>query len=74
MKSPDKQTLLEYLQGMFRDPSSHIKAILEDGNWKEGGIDWENDEEVEQLRREIYQVLEVVFDKATVAAEEILKP
>lgn len=70
MKEVDWKAIFDCINQMFLYPSSRVKMILEDANWQPGGIDWDNDAEVEELRKRISIILDVVFEAARNRLEE----
>jgi hypothetical protein len=59
------KAVLDYLKGMFSDPSANVKPILEDGDWPP------DTEFSESLFKETQNIIADVFDAATNRIEEI---
>jgi hypothetical protein len=58
MKEADKTIVFECLCDYFRH--APVKEMMEDVEWHEAGIDWDNPEEVRALEKEIRKVCNMV--------------
>ena len=57
MKTVDEQAVYTCIKNLLSSPTSYSKMILEDADWQEGGISWNDKAQVKELKEEI----EIIF-------------